>query len=235
MQTMEELQKMRKDLLIGTLVLGLITLGSYSIWQKIHSTPTYGGGGTLTNYTETLKEGYDYTLKKGKIQNLPDTEYLGYFTYLKEGFNEHTISLTTQEKPRSITKHVLFDTDNDEVTNTFSAEGIVIDTNYKVTETKNKSLGVPTPNVKQTFTLTNTTDEDQTVTFTSRTKLQTNTVEYNGRTITITDTPITLKAEEKTASIPEFASDIGYEDPEATRASYFDMPCIPTPPSYLLE
>ena len=75
-----------------------------------------------------------------------------------------------------------------------------------------KTLGGPTPNIKQTFLLENTTDQEQTVNFSSRTKIKTDIINYDGQTITLTEEPQTFKAETKTADIPTFAKDTGNAD-----------------------
>jgi len=175
--------------------------------------------GLPRNGESILKSHKDFSIvTPEEVQNIPDAEVFKQFTAFQTGFSDLDFSLKADTALASerIVKKTQLNPEKTNLSNRYELNGVTVTTDYerkeKPVEDKSVSLSGETEKIKQTIKLKNHTEKEQTVTVTSRAKISSDTIRYEGREYQLTENAQTFRAYDKTASIPEFAKDLGEAD-----------------------
>ncbi len=168
----------------------------------------------------TLLSGKDFVQKsENELQSLPDRDFTTFFPSLEQAFADVSFSIQSDFPlaKTKVAKATDFDSHEKKVQSSFDLSGIKILTEYQDQDNEgdNRSVdGAKIQRIKQTIYVENQEDQDKVINFSVKSKINSDTVIWEGREYKIGEKEQSFEAYEKTASIPEFAQDIGVKDTE---------------------
>ncbi len=211
-------------ILVGAFLLALIGGGLYTYITRA-DTPsrvpfTLALPSSFATGTTALSPS-DYTIRSAReVEYVNDGAILAAIPEFQAGWKTLAFSLLANRAIASerVTRAITLD--DTSLTSHFTLDGLSVATNYKVMPKapNTRSLDNVAALVKQTVTLENTTDDAIVTDLAVTHIIPSDTFTHDGTTYTATEAPQSFKAYQKTASIPEYAKDVGYPEPEKAKA-----------------
>ncbi len=204
-------------------IIGAAGFGLVRLWQHEMAVIIPDELASGTARTVTLVAGKDYHVSgQSVVENVPDNEMLAAFPMLQDGFSDLSFSMDADANiaKSAIEKTVSLSESAGRVASEYSLDGMRITTEYRENDSISKQSenqkmlggGEGSISIKQTITLKNDQDQEKKVAFSVRTKIAADKVVWDGREYRLTGQHETFRAYEKTASVPEFAKDMGQKD-----------------------